>query len=218
MVNPSNEDLLTEWCKWMLQQAGPTDTSNDWKAGTIVQTENENGSQKYHNDIWFIPGTWGDVLIPDRDQVKVPFGRKLFVIAGSSHVTPPELPNGTPNTPANLKAQLAKIDALWLSPSVHVGPTVDKLAPVALTRVETSAPIQVNINAGSKYTVLTKGNGQAGVSGNQDMMASASVCTVNLARGDTFITIAGQSRKDETTGSRGEKEYNVHVRYKITVR
>jgi hypothetical protein len=85
------------------------------------------------------------------------------------------------------------------------------LKPLGLTTAVTGV-FQVNIDPGSQYAALT------GVSGNGiDMVSVGRVHMYTPDRGVTRITIAGQAPELPKLGRRGEKEYNVHVTYEVTV-
>lgn len=213
---PTSKELLTEWSIWMLgQNRNTNDTSGDTTGGTIIQAENKNGTHKYSDTVWFIPGTWGQTVIPDRDRITVPEGKGLFVIVASNHVTKPELKATEPD----MKKHLGKIKDLWFTgPALLVGRSMDQKEPVeSLEFVETDM-FNVDINPNSQYAVLTRGpHGEPGVSGNQDMIVSAWVHSFTPQLGETYMTIGGQSQKAPNLGYRGEKEYNIQVNYKVTV-
>lgn len=217
MAGPSKNQLLQEWCIWSFKQNDANDTIGDTARGNIIQRENSARNDQYKN-IWYIPGTWGQTEIDDRDRITVKAGTQLFIVAASSHTTGPELPDNQPPTEDNLRKHLDQIDRLWSHPALYIrNPNDREFEEVDLKKART-AVFDVNIDPASQYTVLTKGErGEAGVSGNQKMMSSGMVSLFEPDPGETLLEILGMSRKNKDVGKRGEKEYNVHVRYKITV-
>jgi hypothetical protein len=205
MAGPSLKELLTEWTIWLFKQDN-NDAASDTTEGSVVDAQNRDRRDRFWDHIWFIPGTWGMVLVPPR-KITVPEGTKLFIVAASSHATPRETPTGK-----SLKKHAEDIDSKWFAPVLFAGPVGGDLTPVSLTTVTTDK-FQVDINANNPYRTVS-----GGVSGNGiDMVTVGRVKLFTPpAHKKTRLTIAAQSPEVEIDGKK-ERQYNVQVDYLVTV-
>jgi hypothetical protein len=200
MVNPTTKDLLQQWSVWLLKQ--DPDAGGDVD-GSIVAAENAE-----NREIWFIPGTWGRIGVAVR-KIAVPAGRQLFVVAGSSHATVPELASGQAGEAANLKSLAEDIDKRWLQVGCQIGPKMDNLQNVNLDKATTDI-FNVNINPGNGYAALTQ------IAGPQQMVTTGRCFLYTPPKGTSYLVIGAQAPKNDL-GKNGEKEYNVQVTYEVTV-
>lgn len=213
-MGQAEKDLLKKWSEWLLTQ-GTGDAASDLTGAVVAQ-------QNAGKNPWLLPGTWGQIGKPTRVLAgpnAVPDGTKLFIVAASSHATKDELPAGSKDDAA-LTKHAKYIHRLWRdTPEILIGGINDRLEnlqSVTLVR-ETTDAFDVTINGNNPYTMVSRGT-QSGspVSGNQRMVTVGDVFLsepVNPSTEPLQIIILGQSLLDDATGSRGELEYNVHLKY-----
>lgn len=195
--------LLEKWTRWLLERGIEDDPGSD-TGGDLIEQQNRDAN----NDPWLLPGSWNKTRM--NRKIDVPVGKKLFVAAATSHATYPELPVDQAKTPANLKAHAQKIDDLWLHFGLYWGNKNGPMTRLDLTKVTTDL-YKVNIHPSSNYASIT-----TGISGEQEFVTVGHVHLYNPPRGKSYLVIAAQC-PEITVGPKGEREYNMHVTYEITV-
>lgn len=208
-MGQAEKTLLMEWTKWLLTQGG-NDAASD-NTGAVLRTTNQGKNP------WFIPGSWGQVGRTTRPLIGVPANTRLFIVVASSHATHPELPAGVGANDAELKKHAEHIHRLWRNtPQLLIGgvnDNLDSLTEVKLIK-ETTDAFDVDINVNNMYAMVSRGTtGSNGVSGPQRMVTVGHVHLTDPITKPLQIVLLGQSLEDPKTGSKGEKEYNVHIRY-----
>lgn len=201
MAGQDINNLLEQWCKWLLPRTGTNDPANDFD-GDVHDEANKT------NNPWFIAGTW-NVTTPQIREIHPPAGMGLFVVAASSHATPDELPAGQTGTEPNLKAHAETIDGTWLHAGLFKGGETGPLTPEPLKPAKTGM-FEVKIPASSRYATLT------GVHGDKVKMAvMGRVCIYTPPAGRSRLVIGSMAPQRPDVGRRGEAQYNVQVEYMI---
>jgi hypothetical protein len=190
--------LVEEWSKNLVERVGQADLAAD----STGATHNEFNATK---NPWLVYATWGRADFGTR-TIR-PGGKKLFIVAASSHATYKELSSGTPENEANLITLATEIDKLWLNPVVLEEQPDGSMKQLELQPI-TTKEFDVDIK-NTQYTSL------AGIStGPTKMVTVARACTYT-PHAPARLIIAGQSHRGNAGGKGEEQYYNVQVDYKI---
>jgi hypothetical protein len=195
------EKLVEEWSKELVERTGGEDLAAD----PTGSTHNEFNATR---NTWLVYGTWGRADFGTR-SIR-PRGKKLFIVAASSHATYKELPPGTPNNEENLIRLATNIDRLWMNPVILEEQPDGSMKQLELQTI-TTREFDVDIK-NTMYTNLAD-------------ISTGPTKMVTVARVHTYtspappatarLIIAGQSHRGNAGGRREESYYNVQVDYTV---
>jgi hypothetical protein len=196
MMAQDMETLLSQWAKYLLDSYRRDESPGDDKTGKLQEKKQTN------QDVWFLPGSFGNEDIIARKNVKIPAGRKLFCVAASADVSTREPPYNESTPPGKLRQDAedilngfteayVEIDGQRYSKDDGLKKVVTQLFPIEFADGNPYA---------EKYRVSA---------GSAKMVCAALVAYVEpLSQGPHKITVYCR---------RGDDNFKVNVTYDVTV-
>jgi hypothetical protein len=93
--------LLREWALYLLDSCRREESPGDDKTGELQKPRQTN------RNVWFLPGSFGNQDVITRNNIDIPAGRKLFIVAASADTSTAEPPYNQ-NTPPEQLTQGAE--------------------------------------------------------------------------------------------------------------
>lgn len=88
---------LSQWALYMLDSYRRDESPGDDKTGKLQKKRQPN------QEVWFLPGSFGNQDIITRNDIDIPAGRKLFCVAASGDQSTAERPCNESTTPQELR-------------------------------------------------------------------------------------------------------------------
>jgi hypothetical protein len=189
--------LLKQWASYLLDSCRREESPGDDKTGKLQKER-----QTKNSDVWFVPGSFGNKDTITRNDIEIPAGRKLFIVAASADASTAEPPYNKDTPPEKLRRGAKAILNEFNEAYVQIdGQKYSK--DDGLTQVVTE-PFEIRFVDGNPY------DKEYGVkAGRATMVCAALVAYVEpLTEGPHKITVYSR---------RGDDEFQVNVIHDVKV-
>lgn len=215
MGNLTVQQLLEGWVNWLFQQPYPDNGADD-PDGTVAQTKNGKASP-----YWFLAGTWGNKGTnpnPVARTVKVPEGKSLFIVVGSSHATEEEVKTASNPNPSDqdLIDHAKLVHSLWKNCDAFIdGSTTSD--PAIQRGIEPSHVLMPYILDKTYYSQIAKMQGPVRIATIADVLVFDSNRLGRKAKTHS-IALKGESKAGTPSSpTQNEPDYKLDVTYTINV-